>query len=57
MNEPHEEQQMLFMKKFTEFIMSELQWLGLTGEQIMATLGIVAMTLWLWIVLIVFKPK
>jgi hypothetical protein len=57
MNEPHEEQQMLFMKKFTEFIVTELQWLGLTGEQIMATLSIVAMTLWLWIVLIVFKPK
>jgi hypothetical protein len=57
MNEPHEEQQMLFMKKFTEFIVYELQWLGLTGEQIMATLGIVAMTLWLWIVLIVFKPS
>jgi hypothetical protein len=34
MNEPHEEQQMLFMKKFTEFIVSELHWLGLTGEQI-----------------------
>jgi hypothetical protein len=57
MNEPHEEQQMLFMKKFAEFIVSELQWLGLTGEQIMSTLSIVAMTLWLWIVLIVFKPK